>query len=221
MCKARHWAAASGLRCFPVAAMRQAAIGHWKLNFEPGKWKSNKGEQNHNYKNLSKCNSVLSQFVKKSKLGTTIVVRPIVTTAPGTVNSSYRCQSLCQLMALERVFPFSFVFLTIQRIQTHVWVSQKFSLCPCQIQMFAKIETVARRGCSWAYLHQRLIKRNTCESNQQEVGLERWLRCWPCRGPDLSSQPPNATVIPVQGIWRPLLVGTEGTLCIYACRQSF
>lgn len=154
--------------------MSQAAVGHRKLNFEPGKWQPNNGEQNHNYKNLSKCNSVLSQFVKKkTKLGITIAVRPIVTTAPGTVNSSYRCQSLCQLMALERDFPFSFVFLTIQRIQTQVCVSQKFSLCPCQIQMFAKIETVTRRGRSWAYLHQRLVKKNTCESNQQEVGLER------------------------------------------------
>lgn len=145
MCKARHWAAASGLRRFPVAAMRQAAIGHRKLNFEPRKWQPNNGEQNHNYKNLSKCNSVLSQFVKKSKLGTTIVVRPIVTTAPGTVNSSYRCQSLCQLMALERVFPLSFVSLTIQRIQTQVWVSQKFSSCPCQIQMFATIGSGQKR----------------------------------------------------------------------------
>lgn len=88
--------------------MRQAAIGHRKLNFEPRKWQPNNGEQNHNYKNLSKCNSVLSQFVKKSKLGTTIVVRPIVTTAPGTVNSSYRLSESLPADGIGEGFSFIF-----------------------------------------------------------------------------------------------------------------
>lgn len=42
--------------------------------------------------------------------------------------------------ALERLYSLSFLSLTIQRTQHEVWVSQKFSLCPCQIQMLAKID---------------------------------------------------------------------------------